>query len=318
MVGNCNYLPQLQLFLKNSCKRRGNVVLFHKFHLRLSHIFTLPMNQNELGMLIAQQRKRKGMTQVELANKCFITSRSLQRIEAGEVLPRSYTLQKISDVLGLIFEDLESHKKLSKVLLPPQTVIESKFMISKNYRSIIAFAIISGMINLFIAIAEVVISYVQFKHYTASNAVSLMSVFVYFGSFISCIVFLYGLFIVGKLNRNYFLIVGSLLFMLVMVLVKGDDVISASNSFLKTYLNRDARYFMFGTAIMLNGTGILLLRKKYGLTATIAGILDLINGLLFLWRLPFPIGLISLAIARIAESCWMYQIYLKINKNAHV
>jgi transcriptional regulator with XRE-family HTH domain len=267
------------------------------------------MNQDELGTLIAQQRKRKGMTQVELANKCFITTRSLQRIEAGEVLPRYYTLKKLSDVLGINPEDLENHKKVSQAMLQPQADVASESSLAKNYRYIIGLAIISGIINLFFALGEVVISYIQFKHYTPSNAVSLMSVFVYFASFISCIVLLYGQFTIGKRNRNFFLMAGTLLFMLVMVLVKGDDVISASNSFLKTYLNRDARYFMFGTAIMLNGTGILLLKKKYGLTALIAGILDLINGLLFLWRVPFPIGLISLAIARIAESCWMYQLY---------
>lgn len=276
------------------------------------------MKQNELGLRIAQERKRKGMTQVELANKCVITTRSLQRIEAGEVLPRSFTLRKITDALDLNFEDLESLRNSTNKDLQEETDEVSKFPVSKTLGGIIGLAIISGLINLFVAIGEVVISYIQYKHYTPSNAVSLMSVFVYFASFITCIIYLYGLFIVGKLNRNIFLIVGTISFMLVMVLVKGDDVISASNSFLKSYLNQNARNIMFGIAIILNGTGILLLRKKYGLTATIAGMLDCLNGLLFLWRVPFPVGLITLAIARIAESCWMYQIYLKTNKNSHV
>jgi transcriptional regulator with XRE-family HTH domain len=276
------------------------------------------MNQNELGIRIAQQRKRKGMTQVELANDCFITTRSLQRIEAGQALPRSFTLKKISDALESNFEDLENLSNSTNANLQEETNEVSRFPASKTLRSIIALAIISGLTNIVVAIGEVVISYIQYKHYTPSNAVSLMSVFVYFASFITCIIYLYGLFIVGKLNRNIFLIAGTILFMFVMVLVKGDDVISASNSFLKSYLNMDARFIMFGSAILLNGTGILLLRKKYGLTATIAGILDCLNGLVFLWRLPFPVGLITLAIARIAESCWMYQIYIKINKNSHV
>src|SRR5512133_3158708 len=54
-----------------------------------------PMKQPELGRRITELRKGKGLTQEELVDKCNISVRTLQRIEAGEVTPRSYTVKTI-------------------------------------------------------------------------------------------------------------------------------------------------------------------------------------------------------------------------------
>ena len=57
------------------------------------------MNQPELGKKIAELRKAKGFTQEELVEKCNLSVRTLQRIESGEVAPRSYTLKLIFTAL---------------------------------------------------------------------------------------------------------------------------------------------------------------------------------------------------------------------------
>ena len=46
------------------------------------------MKQPELGQIIHDLRKQKGLTQEELVEKCNISVRTIQRIEAGEVTPR--------------------------------------------------------------------------------------------------------------------------------------------------------------------------------------------------------------------------------------
>lgn len=53
----------------------------------------------KIGQLIKEKRLQKGMTQEELALKSDITVRTIQRIENGEVDPRSYTLQAIASAL---------------------------------------------------------------------------------------------------------------------------------------------------------------------------------------------------------------------------
>ncbi len=61
------------------------------------------MQQPELGSKIAQLRKEKGYTQEDLAAKCNMNVRSIQRIEKGEVEPRPYTLKILSDILEYQF-----------------------------------------------------------------------------------------------------------------------------------------------------------------------------------------------------------------------
>lgn len=63
------------------------------------------MKQQDLGTKLAELRKAKGLTQEDLVAKCNINVRTLQRIEAGEVIPRSYTLQSILYVLEVDYSD---------------------------------------------------------------------------------------------------------------------------------------------------------------------------------------------------------------------
>lgn len=66
------------------------------------------MKQPELGRKISELRKAKGMTQEDLVEKCNISVRTIQRIETGEVMPRSYTIKTILAALdydlGKVFD----------------------------------------------------------------------------------------------------------------------------------------------------------------------------------------------------------------------
>ena len=53
------------------------------------------MKQPELGKKIADLRKAQGLTQEELVERCNLSVRTLQRIESGEVVPRSHTIRVI-------------------------------------------------------------------------------------------------------------------------------------------------------------------------------------------------------------------------------
>jgi len=52
---------------------------------------------------LIEERKAKGMTQEELAIKCNVTARTIQRIESGQVQPRTHTIKSISEHLGFDF-----------------------------------------------------------------------------------------------------------------------------------------------------------------------------------------------------------------------
>jgi len=55
----------------------------------------------DFAQAIINQRKKKGLTQELLAEKSGVSLRTIQRIEAGSVVPRVATVQLIEEVLGL-------------------------------------------------------------------------------------------------------------------------------------------------------------------------------------------------------------------------
>jgi transcriptional regulator with XRE-family HTH domain len=57
------------------------------------------MNQPDLGLKVAELRQQKGWTQEKLAEYCEVTTRTIQRIESGEVVPRAFTRNSLSNVL---------------------------------------------------------------------------------------------------------------------------------------------------------------------------------------------------------------------------
>jgi len=76
------------------------------------------MRQPDLGLKVADLRQQKGMTQEQLAEKCEVSARTIQRIESGEVDPRAFTLQCLSDTLQFDFmEENASNENLWLVLL---------------------------------------------------------------------------------------------------------------------------------------------------------------------------------------------------------
>ena len=67
-----------------------------------------------LSQNVAAARKKKGLTQEELANLANITVRTIQRIENGQTIPRPYTLKTIAAALDTSFDALQPLEMNSK------------------------------------------------------------------------------------------------------------------------------------------------------------------------------------------------------------
>jgi len=61
------------------------------------------MNQPDLGLKVSELRQQKGLTQEQLSALCEVSPRTIQRIESGEVDPRSYTIQSLGAALDFEF-----------------------------------------------------------------------------------------------------------------------------------------------------------------------------------------------------------------------
>src|SRR5512136_959025 len=66
------------------------------------------MNQPDLGLKISELRQQKGLTQEQLAERCEVSPRTIQRIESGEVDPRAYTLQCLGEALEFDFGEVNT------------------------------------------------------------------------------------------------------------------------------------------------------------------------------------------------------------------
>lgn len=73
------------------------------------------MDEKYIGQLIKESRNSLGLTQAQLADKCRLSIRTIQRIESGTVSPRFYTINLINEALGTRFKvskDVEEEKQL--------------------------------------------------------------------------------------------------------------------------------------------------------------------------------------------------------------
>jgi uncharacterized Tic20 family protein/DNA-binding Xre family transcriptional regulator len=61
------------------------------------------MNQPGLGLKVSELRQHKGMTQEQLSESCQVSARTIQRIENGEVDPRTHTIKCLSTALDFDF-----------------------------------------------------------------------------------------------------------------------------------------------------------------------------------------------------------------------
>jgi uncharacterized Tic20 family protein len=76
------------------------------------------MNQPDLGLRVNELRGQKGMTQEKLAEYCEVSARTIQRIENGEVEPRTFTRNSLSNILEFDFgSEKNSNENLWLALL---------------------------------------------------------------------------------------------------------------------------------------------------------------------------------------------------------
>ena len=72
------------------------------------------MNQERIGIFIAELRKEKKLTQIDLANKLGITDRAISKWENGRGLPDLSLLTPLCEILDVSINELLSGSRLDK------------------------------------------------------------------------------------------------------------------------------------------------------------------------------------------------------------
>ena len=70
------------------------------------------MNQAQIGEFIAEMRKEKNLTQVELGNILGVTNKTISRWENGNYMPDISIMQQMCSIFDISINELISGKKL--------------------------------------------------------------------------------------------------------------------------------------------------------------------------------------------------------------
>lgn len=72
------------------------------------------MDYNKIGYFISTQRKAKKLTQAKLAEKIFVSEKTISKWEKGNGIPDTNSLLKLCEIFGVSLDELLSGEKITK------------------------------------------------------------------------------------------------------------------------------------------------------------------------------------------------------------
>ncbi|MCW5909851.1 MAG: helix-turn-helix transcriptional regulator [Cyclobacteriaceae bacterium] len=265
------------------------------------------MQQPELGRRLAALRKEKNLTQEELVEKSHVSVRTIQRIEAGEVLPRLSTIKILLAALG---QDYESFIKQNPISM--ETTSQPR-----GNRSALLIAIFAGAIYL---ATEIILNAMDLAWLTKENNWEQWVNFIYIGLTITMIaayaLFMWGFIVLGSVFENGLLKIGSCLMIGIVLAIGVLDISTLkaedTDSLWLPYMTASV---MVGALTLIFGIALIRLQDGMGMLSRVAGVLELITGAAFVTVILFFIGYVVMIPAVIVEILVLYRGYEYLSKS---
>ncbi|CAM1363283.1 conserved membrane hypothetical protein [Tenacibaculum sediminilitoris] len=253
------------------------------------------MKQPDLGKRILELRKQKGLTQEELVEKCNINVRTIQRIEAGETMPRSFTIKTILQALDATIDLDEFTKEL---------------VLTNQDKKKLNLAWFFGIIYFVFGFVETIADVYQFTK-NESNFNVLIYVSIKVVSSVAFVLFFMGFLRIAKIYAHKLLEVVVYVFMLVYVLFEFYDIFLISFSKETIGVSLVAELLVFGVIQIIFGIGLLQLKSKLGTLVQVCGVLEIITGALLATIVLASLGLFLLIPTIIIEIIIVYKLARK-------
>ena len=244
------------------------------------------MKQPELGKKIAELRKAKGLTQEELVEMCNVSVRTIQRIETGEVEPRSYTVKTILAALDynldlLSDDENEPVQPASGWSGKPMMIDEDVLLTSEVLTKQLTIAWIFGICYFIMSFLEAAVEYARFME-DAMMLGTTAYVVLKLVMLASFIFFQRGFIVIGEIFDNYLLKIISVLLIGATVLFIGYDIVSVFyDSIGREYVLAGAA-LLFGVIGVVYGVSLARLEESLGSVSKFAGIFEIIAACFFL------------------------------------
>lgn len=265
------------------------------------------MNQPDLGNYISNLRKEQGLTQEELVEKCNINVRTIQRIEAGEVTPRSYTVKNILEALGTSIDDVfKKEEKKEKTI----SIIYNK--------SLLGWGIVAGIIYLILGTFNVTLLIMEsFEDAVIAPGAFILSIVF---EFIAITVFLIAIAHYGNSNNNSLIkntaygAIGYLAAFYFLETLFYSDILDDQEG-LGLVLNFSS-LFLYGLMYFFLGLGFFTDRNKLGELCKWIGITGMVGGLSFCLIILFPVGIIATLAFEVMLIILLYKAWDVLNKKS--
>lgn len=269
------------------------------------------MQQPALGQRLTALRKAKNLTQEELVEKSNVSVRTIQRIEAGDVLPRMYTVKVLLAALGETYESFTNQTSQQMENTPQQHA-------SHTNRHTLLVAALAGAVFL---VAETILGAMDIAWFTNGygknwgfneNAFYIGLTVLMIGSYA---LFARGFIALGNLFENKLLKTIAYMLVVATAAVGVLDVVSLSAADKDTYLLPYAvASVLFGALSITFGIALIRLQDGMGELSRVAGILEIIVGGLLITVVLFFISYVIMIPAVVIEILILYRGYEYLSK----
>lgn len=268
------------------------------------------MKQPELGRKILDLRKQSGLTQEELVEKCNISVRTIQRIEAGEVTPRYYTVKTILAALGHEFNSIHGLNLEDNRNSLENLKAEQPEKISRAIQTI-TIACISGILYFLLGFVEFAADWNRWFENSMifSNGFYIA---VKVSVLISFSLFIVGFVELGVLFKNGILKLASLAMILFSALFYGYEILSLYYEIIPFMYFLGFMAVLFGAIGIVFGLGIIQLKHTFGNFATLTGAAEIFMSTLFITVVLALIGYFVLTIVILLQIIFLYKVLEKL------
>jgi DNA-binding XRE family transcriptional regulator len=221
-------------------------------------------------------------------DKCNINVRTIQRIEAGEVNPRSYTIRNILEALGTSIDEVfHDDKNMEDAAAVKAVSLKSSYLITGG---------ITGIVYMVLYTIQVTAS----LSYSMNNTKlfeNLSYTIISMGSFIFLSLFYGAAMYLGKHKVNKFFVFSTLAFIFICFITTFLDIYYYNYELYDSSVNSiimiSTSSFVYGLGYVFMGIALFIQRKSIGNLAKWAGISGIVGGIGFATIILFPAGIIG-------------------------
>ncbi|MEP1033201.1 helix-turn-helix transcriptional regulator [Ekhidna sp.] len=255
------------------------------------------MRQPELGKRLTELRQQKSLTQEELVEACNVSVRTIQRIESGEVTPRTSTIKILLTALNEDFENFKNSVEVNKS--------EDYLRSTETWLQV---AWICGIAYFVLGFLDAILEYERFENlYEVESVPFYITVKIFY--FIFYALFIYGFVKLGDYFLNYLLKITAFMLIGLFSIWTFFDIFTIYYSMSDENLISlgAGESICYGALTIVFGIGLMRLQDGMGQLAKIAGLLEIVAGSFFAIVILFFLGYLMLVPATIIEIILLYK-----------